>query len=107
MNMTPVNTSPPLPKNRLDKERKLTGPFIHSVDFNKSIPVSSINNQTRAVIKQAGKKPHSLVISGMPSIPAPIVVPATSKLPLRTLENIEEVVVITASFYLEAKGNVK
>jgi hypothetical protein len=47
-----------------------------------------MKSHTRTVIPIAGRKPAFAVMRGIPSIPAPIVVPAIKSVPLKVLLNI-------------------
>ena len=61
-------------------------PFGMRRDTSKSKrPVIAIKTQTRKVAKKADPNPPLAVISGIPSSPAPTVVPKTIKEPLNNL----------------------
>ena len=94
INNIPVAIFPFFPKNFSAIERKLALSFIQKVTSSKRIPVSTINNHTTVVTIIPGKNPAGAVTKGIPSIPAPIVVPAIKKLPLKTLEKKERSVIL-------------
>src|SRR3989338_4204528 len=62
-------------------EMKLGSPFKERLTSKKKKEVASMMSQQRKKRRKAGKKPPKAVLTGSASIPAPMVVPATIKIP--------------------------
>ena len=82
--MKPIKYLPNLPRKCSEIDRKLEPFGILRHTSKSKIPVININNHTPIVVKQPGIKPDCAVAIGMPSIPAPIIVPAIKKDPDRS-----------------------
>ena len=79
MKMLPVNHFPLNPKNLLAMERILLPSGIHKETSKKRSPVSNMKIHDKKVMSIAGRNPAEPVTRGIPSIPAPTVVPAINK----------------------------